>query len=61
MTDKVKIDHDLLEQAIESSGRHFLEVKPCPECDGGKHEVIIWSGTPHYGVCPDCKDGWVIK
>lgn len=55
MADKVKLDHDWLEQAIESSGRHFMEVKPCSLCDGTGKAVFD-------DECGDCHGkGWVIK
>ena len=64
MTDKVKLDHDWLEQAIESSGRTFMEVKKCPKCKGtGVRKTRSRSINERIIEvdCPDCKEGWVIK
>ena len=72
MADKVKLDHDWLEQAIESSGRHFMEVEPCPACKGtGKRRTKICKDYPDWRrsineqlidrPCPNCKEGWIIK
>jgi len=57
----MKLDHDWLEQAIESSGRHFMEVKPCPERCGYEIEDLPESLEPTR-PCSTCGcKGWVIK